>query len=259
MYDQNEDHTLWKLGTLPAGLATFYSTTKSLDKVWHVLGLGINPSISMEEIDKAAVIHFSGDMKPWLDIALNGYKWESILTMRILSSDLCCHNLSLSQPIYGPNVLRLSESRHDQYATNLTFGISLAKLSSPERKNQEDKTKVEILKLVDPQVGVLTLNKSLNIAEKGFPISVYNRTTSKVDETIERAKAEGNLPVFGFHDPESFVQSIQKPRVIIMLVKAGAPVDQTIKTLSAYMEKGDCIIDGGNEWYENTERREEKL
>ncbi|KAK4417543.1 putative galacturonosyltransferase 9 [Sesamum alatum] len=70
----NDDRTLWKLGTLPAGLVTFYSTTKSLDKAWHVLGLGINPSISMEEIDKAAVIHFSGDMKPWLDIALNGYK-----------------------------------------------------------------------------------------------------------------------------------------------------------------------------------------
>ncbi|KAG8366988.1 hypothetical protein BUALT_Bualt16G0025700 [Buddleja alternifolia] len=70
----NEDRTLWKLGTLPAGLVTFSSTTKSLDKSWHVLGLGINPSISMEEIDKAAVIHFSGDMKPWLDIAMNNYK-----------------------------------------------------------------------------------------------------------------------------------------------------------------------------------------
>ncbi|KAH6761821.1 galacturonosyltransferase 9 [Perilla frutescens var. hirtella] len=70
----NEDRSLWKMGTLPAGLVTFYSTTKPLDKAWHVLGLGINPSISMEEIEKAAVIHFSGDMKPWLDIALNHYK-----------------------------------------------------------------------------------------------------------------------------------------------------------------------------------------
>ncbi|KAE8701930.1 6-phosphogluconate dehydrogenase, decarboxylating 1 [Hibiscus syriacus] len=72
-------------------------------------------------------------------------------------------------------------------------------------------------------------------------------------------KQEGDLPVYGFHDPESFIQLIQKPRVVIMLVKAGAPVDQTIKTLSAYMEKGDCIIDGGNEWYENTERREKEM
>lgn len=108
-------------------------------------------------------------------------------------------------------------------------------------------------------LAVMGQNLALNIAEKGFPISVYNRTTSKVDETVERAKLEGNLPLFGFHDPESFVQSIQKPRVIIMLVKAGSPVDQTIKTLSAYLEKGDCIIDGGNEWYENTERREKAM
>lgn len=70
----NEDRTLWKLGTLPPGLITFYSTTKSLDKSWHVLGLGYNPSISMDEINNAAVIHYNGNMKPWLDIAMNQYK-----------------------------------------------------------------------------------------------------------------------------------------------------------------------------------------
>ncbi|THU56301.1 hypothetical protein C4D60_Mb11t15830 [Musa balbisiana] len=96
-------------------------------------------------------------------------------------------------------------------------------------------------------LAVMGQNLALNVAEKDFPISVYNWTTSKVDETIERAKLERNLPVYGFHDPASFVNSVQKPRVIIMLVKAGSPVDQTIATLSAYMEKGDCIMDGGNE------------
>ncbi|KAK9272029.1 hypothetical protein L1049_003024 [Liquidambar formosana] len=70
----NENRTLWKLGTLPPGLITFYSTTKSLDKSWHVLGLGYNPSISMDEINNAAVIHFNGNMKPWLDIAMNQFK-----------------------------------------------------------------------------------------------------------------------------------------------------------------------------------------
>ncbi|KAK1279742.1 6-phosphogluconate dehydrogenase, decarboxylating 3 [Acorus gramineus] len=102
-------------------------------------------------------------------------------------------------------------------------------------------------------------NLALNIVEKGFSISVYNRTTSKVDETVERAKVKENLPLFGFHHLEAFVRSIQKPCVIIMLVKAGAPVDQTIETLSQYLEKGDCIVDGGNEWYENTERREKAM
>ncbi|KAL3694810.1 hypothetical protein R1sor_008461 [Riccia sorocarpa] len=104
-------------------------------------------------------------------------------------------------------------------------------------------------------LAVMGQNLALNIAEKGFPISVYNRTANKVDDTVERAKAEGNLPVRGYHDPKEFVQSIAKPRAIIILVKAGAPVDQTIATLSEHLEPGDCIIDGGNEWYENTERR----
>ncbi|KAK4767023.1 hypothetical protein SAY86_014774 [Trapa natans] len=70
----NENRTLWKLGTLPPGLITFYSTTKPLDKSWHVLGLGYNPSISMEEINNAAVVHFNGNMKPWLDIAMSKFK-----------------------------------------------------------------------------------------------------------------------------------------------------------------------------------------
>ncbi|KAL8254505.1 hypothetical protein R6Q59_032726 [Mikania micrantha] len=70
----NENRTLWKLGTLPPGLITFYSTTKPLEKSWHVLGLGYNPSISMEEIHNAAVVHFNGNMKPWLDIAMNQFR-----------------------------------------------------------------------------------------------------------------------------------------------------------------------------------------
>lgn len=104
-------------------------------------------------------------------------------------------------------------------------------------------------------LAVMGQNLALNIAEKGFPISVYNRTNSKVDETVDRAVQEGNLPLKGFYSPEDFVHSIQKPRSVILLVKAGKPVDQTIDTLSEYLEPGDCIIDGGNEWYENTERR----
>ncbi|KAH0708675.1 hypothetical protein KY284_010102 [Solanum tuberosum] len=104
-------------------------------------------------------------------------------------------------------------------------------------------------------LAVMGQNLALNIAEKGFPISVYNRTTSKVDETLDRAQNEGQLPLIGQYNPRDFVLSIQRPRSVIILVKAGSPVDQTIAALSEYMEPGDTIIDGGNEWYENTERR----
>ncbi|XP_042418461.1 6-phosphogluconate dehydrogenase, decarboxylating 1, chloroplastic-like [Zingiber officinale] len=104
-------------------------------------------------------------------------------------------------------------------------------------------------------LAVMGQNLALNIAEKGFPISVYNRTVAKVDETVARAASEGGLPLFGHRSPQDFVLSISRPRSIVILVKAGAPVDQTIDTLSRYLEPGDAIIDGGNEWYENTERR----
>ncbi|KAL0297553.1 UNVERIFIED_CONTAM: 6-phosphogluconate dehydrogenase, decarboxylating 1, chloroplastic [Sesamum radiatum] len=76
-------------------------------------------------------------------------------------------------------------------------------------------------------LAVMGQNLALNIAEKGFPISVYNRTISKVDETLDRAHREGQLPLFGHYTPKDFVLSIKKPRSIIILVKL-APVDQTI-------------------------------
>ncbi|KAG9448819.1 hypothetical protein H6P81_008784 [Aristolochia fimbriata] len=70
----NHDRTLWKLGTLPPGLITFWNRTYPLDKSWHVLGLGYNPTVSLKEIEKAAVIHYNGNMKPWLEIRLPKYK-----------------------------------------------------------------------------------------------------------------------------------------------------------------------------------------
>uniref|UniRef100_A0A0E0EU62 Hexosyltransferase n=1 Tax=Oryza meridionalis TaxID=40149 RepID=A0A0E0EU62_9ORYZ len=70
----NEDRVLWKLGTLPPGLLTFYKLTHPLDKSWHVLGLGYNPSIDRSEIDNAAVVHYNGNMKPWLELAMTKYR-----------------------------------------------------------------------------------------------------------------------------------------------------------------------------------------
>ncbi|KAG4391591.1 hypothetical protein AAZX31_05G199300 [Glycine max] len=104
-------------------------------------------------------------------------------------------------------------------------------------------------------LAVMGQNLALNIAEKGFPISVYNRTASKVDQTVDRARNEGSLPLTGQYTPRDFVLSLQRPRSVIILVKAGSPVDHTIAALSDHLDPGDCIIDGGNEWYENTERR----
>ena len=115
------------------------------------------------------------------------------------------------------------------------------------------------------QVGLVGLavmgqNLALNVASKGFPISVYNRSYNKTEQCVKRAAKE-NLAdkLTGYDDLEKFVKSLERPRNVILLVKAGAPVDGTIESLLTYLEPGDAIIDGGNEWYQNTEMRAKKV
>ena len=103
-------------------------------------------------------------------------------------------------------------------------------------------------------------NFALNVASKGFTISVCNRSHGKVDTCVARAKKEDlSDKVTGFKDPKEFIASIQKPRRVMFLVKAGPTVDKVIDLLSEHMEQGDILIDGGNEWYENSVRRSKAL
>ena len=105
-------------------------------------------------------------------------------------------------------------------------------------------------------LAVMGQNLALNIAENGFTIAVHNRSVSKVHATVKRAADEGlSSNVIGCESMSEFVASLAKPRKIIMLVKAGAPVDATIASLRELLDEGDLIIDGGNEFYTNTERR----
>ncbi|AES64612.1 putative polygalacturonate 4-alpha-galacturonosyltransferase [Medicago truncatula] len=70
----NHDRQLWKLGTLPPGLITFWKRTFPLNKAWHVLGLGYNPNVNQKDIDRAAVMHYNGNMKPWLEISIPKFR-----------------------------------------------------------------------------------------------------------------------------------------------------------------------------------------
>ncbi|XP_043689611.1 probable galacturonosyltransferase 4 [Telopea speciosissima] len=70
----NQNRQLWKLGTLPPGLITFWNRTFSLDRSWHVLGLGYDPNVDQKDIEQAAVIHYNGNMKPWLEIGMPKYR-----------------------------------------------------------------------------------------------------------------------------------------------------------------------------------------
>lgn len=106
-------------------------------------------------------------------------------------------------------------------------------------------------------LAVMGQNLALNIAEKGFSISVHNRSEEKVHATIKRSKEEGkgNFKLEGYTNMKDFLHSLKKPRRVILLVQAGPAVDETIKHMLEFLEKDDAIIDGGNEFYSNTEAR----
>jgi 6-phosphogluconate dehydrogenase len=108
-------------------------------------------------------------------------------------------------------------------------------------------------------LAIMGQNFALNMASHGFKVCVSNRSPSKVDLTVNRAKEEGDLPLIGEKDPKDFIAKLSKPRKVVLLVMAGKPVDDTIDMLSELMEEGDVIIDGGNEWYPNSIRRSETL
>jgi 6-phosphogluconate dehydrogenase len=106
-------------------------------------------------------------------------------------------------------------------------------------------------------LAVMGQNLILNFNDHGYKVSCFNRTTSKVDEFLSN-EAKGTS-IVGFHTLKDFVASLEKPRRILLMVKAGDAVDSFIDALTPYLEKGDIIIDGGNSFYKDTERRIQEL
>ncbi len=102
-------------------------------------------------------------------------------------------------------------------------------------------------------LGVMGKNIVLNIEDKGYSVSVYNRTYQKTKDFIEN-DAKGKR-IFAYSDIESLVKSLCRPRKILLMVKAGQPVDDMIQKLMPFLDVGDIIIDGGNTYYLDTTRR----
>ncbi|GGF17366.1 6-phosphogluconate dehydrogenase, decarboxylating [Youhaiella tibetensis] len=103
-------------------------------------------------------------------------------------------------------------------------------------------------------LAVMGSNLALNIAEKGYTIAVHNRTAAKIDEFVAEA-GELRPRIIGKADLKEFVQAIKAPRSIIIMVKAGKPVDDVIEELLPLLDKGDAILECGNSLYTDTQRR----
>jgi len=106
-------------------------------------------------------------------------------------------------------------------------------------------------------LAVMGENLALNVERNGFPVAVYNRSREKTDRFM--AERAGGKNIKAAYSLEEFVQSLERPRRILVMVKAGGPVDAVIGQLKPLLEEGDMIIDGGNSLYEDTERRVKEL
>jgi 6-phosphogluconate dehydrogenase len=106
-------------------------------------------------------------------------------------------------------------------------------------------------------LAVMGQNLALNIARNGFPITVFNRSYDKTEATL--ARCEEGYPMVGARTPAQACASLVRPRKVLLLVKAGDPVDATIATFLPHLQPGDMIIDAGNSHPDDTERRAKEL
>jgi 6-phosphogluconate dehydrogenase len=111
------------------------------------------------------------------------------------------------------------------------------------------------------QIGVVGMavmgkNLALNIESRGYSVSVFNRSGSKTEQVVAENPDKKLVPTYTI---EEFVDSLEKPRKIMMMVKAGEATDKTIQSLLPHLDKGDILIDGGNTFYKDTIRRSKEL
>ncbi|MBU1174357.1 MAG: NADP-dependent phosphogluconate dehydrogenase [Alphaproteobacteria bacterium] len=105
-------------------------------------------------------------------------------------------------------------------------------------------------------LAVMGSNLALNIAEKGYKVAVHNRSAGRIDDFVREAEAEGlSGNTIAEYDLAEFVAAVKKPRSIIIMVKAGAPVDAMIEQLLPLLDTGDSIIECGNSLHSDTTRR----
>ncbi|MCA1596384.1 MAG: decarboxylating NADP(+)-dependent phosphogluconate dehydrogenase [Chloroflexi bacterium] len=106
-------------------------------------------------------------------------------------------------------------------------------------------------------MAVMGSNLALNMADHGFTVAVWNKETEAVDSFMAQHGASGKF--VAARTIEAFTASIERPRRIMMMIKAGAPVDMVIQAIQPLLEPGDVLIDGGNSWFKDTQRREADL
>ena len=143
-----------------------------------------------------------------------------------------------------------------------SYGLHVNIANSPDEIVEQILQKVQDMESLSEfgliGMGVMGKSLALNMAEKGVKVSIYNRHVAGKEENVAKNIVTENPSVsdmVGFDYLPAFIESLQRPRKILLMILAGAPVDQQIEALLPLLEEGDIIIDGGNSFYKDTNRR----
>ncbi|WP_257710608.1 decarboxylating NADP(+)-dependent phosphogluconate dehydrogenase [Gramella sp. MT6] len=142
------------------------------------------------------------------------------------------------------------------------YGIHIKVENSPEESLKEILQKLNMPEFGIIGLGVMGKSLALNMAGKNFLVSVYNRREGELEENIAQNfvdKYSDKYQLQGFDDLKNFVFSLKSPKKILLMIKAGDPIDEIIEELIPFLKTGDLILDGGNSHFKDTERRLEKL
>jgi len=142
------------------------------------------------------------------------------------------------------------------------YGIPIKVEDTPENSLKKIMKKINKPRIGLIGLGVMGKSLALNIAGKGYPVSVYNRQEGDKEKDIAKSFASSNDKDFripAYDDLKKFILELESPRNILIMVKAGSAVDAVIKNILPYLEEGDLIMDGGNSHFKDTERRIEEL
>ena len=159
---------------------------------------------------------------------------------------------------FDPNLLK---SQFDTLESP-DYGIHIKVENSPAESLKEIIRKLNRSEIGIIGLGVMGQSLALNMARNNFSVSVYNRQEGEIENNIAENFANRHSDTNNFNafdDLERFVSSLKSPRKILLMIKAGDPIDEIVEILLPLLQKGDIIMDGGNSNYKDTERRSERL
>ncbi|MFC3417260.1 NADP-dependent phosphogluconate dehydrogenase [Algoriphagus hitonicola] len=177
-------------------------------------------------------------------------------------------DLIWSRMLARKNHYMKAEMLDSQLATweDPSYGFQLSIDQSPEIMLSEAVRYIQsnplAMKMGVIGMGVMGKSLALNLAEKGVPVSLYNRFVEGKEEGIANKVLEENpdfANMLAFENLDAFLDSLERPRKILMMIPAGAAIDHQLDTLLPKIEEGDLIIDGGNSFYKDSERRVQRL